>query len=209
MEDMPPRFRFYPTEEELVSFYLYNMLEGKQEDLNTLSINRVIPVVDIYEFNPWDLPSYLCHRDPEQWFFFIPRKESEARGGRPKRLTDTGYWKAAGSPGFVYALNGGSIGVNRTMDKYPQPLQLIPNNFLLRPLPSEVHISRPYPQDGNGFELTNRFPKSSSLGDNQVDPLTQIGESNNEYSLLNVDGFWDLIRFIFDELVIYNFVYCH
>ncbi|KAK5845707.1 hypothetical protein GOBAR_AA31233 [Gossypium barbadense] len=115
MEDMPPGFRFYPTEEELVSFYLYNMLEGKQEDLNALSINRVIPVVDIYEFNPWDLPPYLCHRDPEQWFFFIPRKESEARGERPKRLTDTGFWKATGSPGFVYALNGRSIGVNRTM----------------------------------------------------------------------------------------------
>ncbi|MBA0701960.1 hypothetical protein Goari_020413 [Gossypium aridum] len=121
MGDMPPGFRFYPIEEELVSFYLYNMLEGKQEDHNTLIINRVIPVVDIYEINPWYLPqfsAYLCHSDPEQWFFFIPRKESEARGGRPKRLTDTGYWKATGSPGFVYALNGGSIGVKRTMVFY-------------------------------------------------------------------------------------------
>lgn len=55
MDDLPPGFRFYPTEEELVSFYLHNKLEGKREDLNRV-MNRVIPVVDIYEFNPWDLP---------------------------------------------------------------------------------------------------------------------------------------------------------
>ncbi|KAI6669798.1 hypothetical protein NL676_004683 [Syzygium grande] len=28
MEDHPTGFRFYPTEEELVSFYLHNQLEG-------------------------------------------------------------------------------------------------------------------------------------------------------------------------------------
>ncbi|XWS66632.1 hypothetical protein CRYUN_Cryun05aG0216700 [Craigia yunnanensis] len=120
MEDMPPGFRFYPTEEELVSFYLYNKLEGNREDLNHL-MNRVIPVADIYELNPWDLPQfsvYLCHKDPEQWFFFIPRQESEARGGRPKRLTTSGYWKATGSPCYVYSFNSRPIGVKRTMVFY-------------------------------------------------------------------------------------------
>ncbi|OMO99994.1 No apical meristem (NAM) protein, partial [Corchorus capsularis] len=120
MEDMPPEFRFYPTEEELVSFYLHNKLEGNRNDLNHL-MNRVIPVVDIYEFNPWDLPQFsvlLCHKDPEQWFFFIPRQESEARGGRPKRLTSSGYWKATGSPCYVYSSNSRAIGVKRTMVFY-------------------------------------------------------------------------------------------
>ncbi|KAB2087025.1 hypothetical protein ES319_A04G075100v1 [Gossypium barbadense] len=101
MEDIAPGFRFYPTEEELVSFYLHHKLEMEREDLNRL-MDRVIPIVNIYEFNPWDLPQfsvYLCHKDPEQWFFFIPRQESEARGGKPKRRTTTGYWKATGSPG--------------------------------------------------------------------------------------------------------------
>ncbi|GLT94738.1 hypothetical protein SLE2022_124650 [Rubroshorea leprosula] len=119
MEDMPPGFRFYPTEEELVSFYLKNKLEGTRQDLNRL-MDRVIPVVDIYDYNPSDLPQfsvYLCHKDPEQWFFFIPRQESEARGGRPRRLTTTGYWKATGSPGFVYSSNR-PIGVKRTMVFY-------------------------------------------------------------------------------------------
>ncbi|KAB1222494.1 NAC domain-containing protein 90 [Morella rubra] len=120
MDDLPPGFRFYPTEEELVSFYLHNKLEGRREDLNRV-MNRVIPVVDIYESNPWDLPQFsgeLCHGDPEQWFFFIPRQESEARGGRPKRLTTTGYWKATGSPNNVYSSINRIIGVKRTMVFY-------------------------------------------------------------------------------------------
>nr|UBT01679.1 NAC transcription factor 75 [Litchi chinensis] len=119
IEDMPPGYRFYPTELELVSFYLHNKLEGNREDLNRL-MDRIIPVVNIYQYNPWDLPrfsEFLFHRDPEQWFFFIPRQESEARGGRPNRLTTTGYWKATGSPSFVYSSNG-PVGEKRTMVFY-------------------------------------------------------------------------------------------
>ena len=51
MEDLPPGFRFYPTEEELVAFYLHNKLEGQRND-----IDRVIPVIDIYNVEPWHLP---------------------------------------------------------------------------------------------------------------------------------------------------------
>lgn len=54
MQELPPGFRFYPTEEELVSFYLVNKLEGKREE-----INRVINVIDIYSIEPWDLPSTI------------------------------------------------------------------------------------------------------------------------------------------------------
>lgn len=54
MEELPPGYRFYPTEEELVSFYLLNKLEGKRDDTR-----RVIPVVDIYSKEPWDLPSTI------------------------------------------------------------------------------------------------------------------------------------------------------
>ncbi|CAK9159053.1 unnamed protein product [Ilex paraguariensis] len=115
MEDLPPGFRFYPTEEELVSFYLQNKLKGRRQDLDL-----AIPAVDIYKYNPWDLPQFageLCQGDPEQWFFFVPRQEREAHGGRPNRLTTIGYWKATGSPGNVYSSNQ-IIGVKRTMVFY-------------------------------------------------------------------------------------------
>lgn len=115
-----PGFRFYPTEEELILFYLQNKLEDGRDDLKQV-MDQIIPILDIYDFNPWDLPQYageVCRRDEEQWFYFIPRQESEARGGRPKRLTTTGYWKATGSPSHVYSSNHKSIGVKRTMVFY-------------------------------------------------------------------------------------------
>ncbi|CAB4283371.1 unnamed protein product [Prunus armeniaca] len=116
MEELPPGYRFYPTEEELVSFYLLNKLEGKRDDTR-----RVIPVVDIYSKEPWDLPKFsgeLCHGDTEQWFFFTPRQQREAQGGRPNRTTASGYWKATGSPGYVYSSDNKVIGMKKTMVFY-------------------------------------------------------------------------------------------
>ncbi|KAK4834673.1 hypothetical protein QYF36_026635 [Acer negundo] len=120
IEDMPPGFRFFPTQGELVSFYLHNKLQGNTDDRLNRLMDRVIPVVNIYLYNPWDLPQFsehLCHKDPEQWFFFVPRQESEARGGRPNRLTTNGYWKATGSPSYVYSSNR-LVGEKRTMVFY-------------------------------------------------------------------------------------------
>ncbi|KDP34427.1 hypothetical protein JCGZ_12708 [Jatropha curcas] len=116
MGDLPPGFRFYPTEEELVSFYLHNKLEERRQELN-----RVIPVTDIYNIEPWNLPKLAgerCQGDTEQWFFFAPRQEREARGGRPRRTTASGYWKATGSPGYVYSSDSKVIGVKKTMVFY-------------------------------------------------------------------------------------------
>uniref|UniRef100_A0A803MXR1 NAC domain-containing protein n=3 Tax=Chenopodium quinoa TaxID=63459 RepID=A0A803MXR1_CHEQI len=113
-----PGFRFYPTEEELISFYLQQKLQGRA----TQDIDGVIPVVYIYDYNPWDLPQLSgerCRNDPQlqEWFFFIPKQEREANGGRPNRLTTLGYWKATGSPSYVYSSNK-IIGIKRTMVFY-------------------------------------------------------------------------------------------
>ncbi|KAL7600960.1 NAC domain-containing protein 90 isoform X2 [Lactuca sativa] len=114
-----PGFRFYPTEEELITFYLKHKIQGTTRLLQ--HIDRVIPRLHVYDFYPWDLPQYAgerCQGDLEQWFFFIPRQEKEARGGRPSRLTSSGYWKATGSPSIVYSWNNRAIGIKRTMVFY-------------------------------------------------------------------------------------------
>ncbi|KAJ0973393.1 hypothetical protein J5N97_021352 [Dioscorea zingiberensis] len=113
---VPPGFRFYPTEQELVSFYLKNRLENTRVQ----DIERVIPPIDVYAFDPWQLPEMsgeYCILDSEQWFFFCPMQEREAQGGRPARTTPSGYWKATGSPSGVYA-NNRMIGVRKTMVFY-------------------------------------------------------------------------------------------
>jgi hypothetical protein len=50
-EVLLPGFRFYPTDEELVSFYLKRKIQQKP-----LSI-ELIRQLDIYKYDPWDLPS--------------------------------------------------------------------------------------------------------------------------------------------------------
>ncbi|XP_038902139.1 NAC domain-containing protein 90-like [Benincasa hispida] len=117
-EEILPGFRFFPTEEELVSFYLHNQLQGRRKDMH-----RVIPVVDIYAIEPFDLSRYSgqrSRRDSEQWFFFVKQQEREARGGRANRTTSSGsgYWKATGSPSYVYSSHNKVIGVKKTMVFY-------------------------------------------------------------------------------------------
>jgi hypothetical protein len=50
-EILMPGFRFHPTDEELVSFYLKRKIQQKP-----ISI-ELIRQLDIYKFDPWDLPS--------------------------------------------------------------------------------------------------------------------------------------------------------
>ncbi|KAG0503041.1 hypothetical protein HPP92_003113 [Vanilla planifolia] len=88
---LPPGFRFHPTDDELVGYYLKRKVDGLQIEL------EVIPLIDLYKFDPWELPekSYLPKRDME-WFFFCPRDRKYPNGSRTNRATSSGYWKATG-----------------------------------------------------------------------------------------------------------------
>lgn len=45
-----PGFRFHPTEEELIEFYLRRKVEGKRFNV------ELITFLDLYRFDPWELP---------------------------------------------------------------------------------------------------------------------------------------------------------
>ncbi|RZS01762.1 hypothetical protein BHM03_00031678 [Ensete ventricosum] len=47
---LPPGFRFHPTDEELVAYYLKRKINGREIEL------EIIPEVDLYKCEPWDLP---------------------------------------------------------------------------------------------------------------------------------------------------------
>ncbi|KAL2324963.1 hypothetical protein Fmac_024021 [Flemingia macrophylla] len=89
---LAPGFRFHPTDEELVIYYLKRKVSGKPFRFDAIS------EVDIYRSEPWDLAdkSRLKTRDQE-WYFFSALDKKYGNGGRMNRATGKGYWKATGN----------------------------------------------------------------------------------------------------------------
>ncbi|GMH07698.1 hypothetical protein Nepgr_009538 [Nepenthes gracilis] len=89
---LPPGYRFRPTDEELVMFYLKRKVNGKSVPPETIS------ELNVYKFAPWDLPNFTCLRSKDLiWYFFCPSERKYASGNRANRATELGYWKATGN----------------------------------------------------------------------------------------------------------------
>lgn len=118
MGEMPtelelPGFRFHPTEEELLDFYLKNMVSGKRLRFD------IIGFLNIYHHDPWDLPG-LAKIGEREWYFFVPRDRKHGNGGRPNRTTENGFWKATGSDRRIVSLSEPKrvIGLRKTLVFY-------------------------------------------------------------------------------------------
>ncbi|KAJ6823094.1 NAC domain-containing protein 48-like [Iris pallida] len=87
---LPPGFRFHPTDEELVMHYLCRKCAALP-----LAV-PIIAEIDLYKFDPWDLPGMALYGEKE-WYFFSPRDRKYPNGSRPNRSAGSGYWKATGA----------------------------------------------------------------------------------------------------------------
>ncbi|XP_052191155.1 NAC domain-containing protein 2 [Diospyros lotus] len=87
---LPPGFRFHPTDEELVVHYLCRKCASQP-----ISV-PIIAEVDLYKYDPWDLPDLALYGEKE-WYFFSPRDRKYPNGSRPNRAAGSGYWKATGA----------------------------------------------------------------------------------------------------------------
>ncbi|KAL2316830.1 hypothetical protein Fmac_030706 [Flemingia macrophylla] len=92
-----PGFRFHPTDEELVGFYL-----RRKADKKPLRI-ELIKQIDIYKYDPWDLPKASSVGEKE-WYFFCIRGRKYRNSIRPNRVTGSGFWKATGIDKSIYSL---------------------------------------------------------------------------------------------------------
>ncbi|KAL7614134.1 hypothetical protein Lser_V15G07681 [Lactuca serriola] len=113
MDDlMLPGFRFHPTDEELVNFYLKKKIQ-----------QRVLPIelikqVDIYKYDPWDLPN-LAPTGEKEWYFYCPRDRKYRNSVRPNRVTGAGFWKATGTDRPIYSSDGTNcIGLKKSLVFY-------------------------------------------------------------------------------------------
>ncbi|KAG5593950.1 hypothetical protein H5410_035182 [Solanum commersonii] len=92
MKRFPPGFRFYPTDYELIKYYL----ERKLANL-PLHPNKIYEM-NIYKYDPDTIAAYLKPTTAENvWYVFTPRDRKYPNGERPDRCTGNGYWKATGA----------------------------------------------------------------------------------------------------------------
>ncbi|KAI5316735.1 hypothetical protein L3X38_036442 [Prunus dulcis] len=126
--DLLPKFRFHPSEEEMVNL-LKNKVEGQDSqampdeivdkpwdlpDNESIQLfcrflkrmmqgktSQSIPEIDVYKYEPWDLAELMFPDSPYQpraWFSFSRPDYKSANSPRCNRATGKGFWKITGKP---------------------------------------------------------------------------------------------------------------
>ncbi|KAL8539592.1 hypothetical protein ACS0TY_001267 [Phlomoides rotata] len=111
---VPPGFRFHPTDEELVDYYLRRKVTSRRIDVD------VIKDVDLYRIEPWDLQE-LCRigrEEQNEWYFFSHKDKKYPTGSRTNRATAAGFWKATGRDKSIYSKQNELIGMRKTLVFY-------------------------------------------------------------------------------------------
>lgn len=94
-ESLPPGFRFHPTDEELITYYLRRRIADGRFTA------RAIAEVDLNKSEPWDLPE-KAKLGEKEWYFFSLRDRKYPTGVRTNRATNAGYWKTTGKDKEIY-----------------------------------------------------------------------------------------------------------
>ncbi|KAF5445320.1 hypothetical protein F2P56_034380 [Juglans regia] len=111
---VPPGFRFHPTDEELLYYYLRKKVSYEAIDLD------VIREVDLNKLEPWDLKEKcrIGSGPQNEWYFFSHKDKKYPTGTRTNRATTAGFWKATGRDKAIHLSNAKSIGMRKTLVFY-------------------------------------------------------------------------------------------
>ncbi|KAK1272678.1 NAC domain-containing protein 7 [Acorus gramineus] len=110
---VPPGFRFHPTDEELVDYYLRKKVASRRIDLD------VIKDIDLYRIEPWDIQEKckIGSEEQNEWYFFSHKDKKYPTGTRTNRATTAGFWKATGRDKPIYSKHN-LIGMRKTLVFY-------------------------------------------------------------------------------------------
>ncbi|XP_073132300.1 NAC domain-containing protein 46-like [Henckelia pumila] len=112
VEELPPGFRFHPTDEEIIVHYLMKKIMDRRFDA------RAIGEADLNKSEPWDLPQ-KAKTGEKEWFFFCQRDRKYPTGMRTNRATVCGYWKATGKDREIKCKSRNSlVGMKKTLVFY-------------------------------------------------------------------------------------------
>ncbi|KAK4352109.1 hypothetical protein RND71_027627 [Anisodus tanguticus] len=103
---LPPGTRFYPSDQQLICYYL--SLKNGSDHCNDFGFN-LIEEIDLYNFDPFNLPDSVCFKygrggRKRHWFCFVARV---LKGGR--RRAAGGYWKKRGRVRDMVGAGAGKV----------------------------------------------------------------------------------------------------
>ncbi|CAN6278988.1 unnamed protein product [Urochloa humidicola] len=108
--ELPPGFRFHPTDEELITHYL------TRKAADSRFAPRAVGEADLNKCEPWDLPARATMGDKE-WYFFCVKDRKYPTGLRTNRATESGYWKATGKDREIFR-GKALVGMKKTLVFY-------------------------------------------------------------------------------------------
>ncbi|CAI9770578.1 unnamed protein product [Fraxinus pennsylvanica] len=184
-ETLPPGFRFYPSDEELVLHYLYKKIANEQVLKGTLV------EIDLHTCEPWQLPE-VAKLNSNEWYFFSFRDRKYATGYRTNRATTSGYWKATGKDRVVLdSRSRVTVGMRKTLVFYKNRA---PNGIKTGWIMHEFRLENPHVPPKEDWVLCRVFHKGKGENSNHLSPENFYDSTTsnmaaspptNEYALLN------------------------
>ncbi|KAA8550742.1 hypothetical protein F0562_002426 [Nyssa sinensis] len=158
---LPPGFRFYPSDEELVCHYLYKKITNEEVLKGTLV------EIDLHTCEPWQLPE-VAKLNSHEWYFFSFRDRKYATGYRTNRATISGYWKATGKDRTVHdPVTRAIVGMRKTLVFYRNRA---PNGIKTGWIMHEFRLENPNMPPKEDWVLCRVFHKSKGENSDNLSP---------------------------------------
>ncbi|KAG0579356.1 hypothetical protein M758_4G093600 [Ceratodon purpureus] len=159
---VPVGFRFHPTDEELVGYYLPKKVGAMKIDLD------LIRDLDLYKLEPWDLQE-LCkiqadsNEKQTDYYFFSRKDRKYPTGNRANRATTKGFWKATGRDKPIHTKLQTVIGMRKTLVFYQgRAPHGVKTDWIMHEFRLDDGPGRPAHEDG-GWVVCRVFKKNKNL----------------------------------------------
>ncbi|KAL9430444.1 hypothetical protein AB3S75_025770 [Citrus x aurantiifolia] len=158
-------FRFHPTDEEIVTYFLERKMCGLDFPAHTIA-----DVVDVCKYEPWELPQRSSMpKEDRVWYFFNAPVPKYANSKRINRTTNSGFWKSTCKDREIWDERGKKIGLKKNLVFHEGR---VPNGIRTKWVMHEYHSlnASSYPKE---FVLFRLKKKSGAKPDARNEPTPQ------------------------------------
>ncbi|XP_050367940.1 NAC domain-containing protein 59-like [Argentina anserina] len=179
---LPPGFRFHPTDEEIITFYL------TEKVANSNFAAAAIGEADLNKCEPWDLPD-KAKMGEKEWYFFCQRDRKYPTGMRTNRATESGYWKATGKDKEIFKRKI-IVGMKKTLVFYTgRAPKGEKTNWVMHEYRLHGNLSKPSAKDE--WVVCRVFHKNMGIKKTSTSPLSPTDQGVDGGQQLRLNSFGD------------------